>query len=187
MIDFSSTLEIHQGRSWPNYTFNHKFTICDQQDISTTVKEITLNFKNISNLELIYKKDLNETIVDNNKIIQDQILIIKRVYVDDILLDIDLIKENSQYWPNYHQTYLDYCLANNITIEQGPIMKLDFYQSGTWNFNFAENFWAWYAKIKLDRDTHYMDDDEIKLYISSSVTENMDLLEKLKGLLDVQH
>jgi hypothetical protein len=81
---------------------------------------------------------------------------LKKIWVEDILLDSALMLPHCEFIPNYHNGYLDYCKKNQITVEQ-KISTYDLYFNGLFTLNFKLPFWNWYALIKKQFDYTWKD------------------------------
>ena len=77
-------LEQHQGLSWPTYHFNLENSIIDQLNINEYTRTVTHTLVGIDTISITYIKNPNETVLQNNKILKDQTLTIKNIYVDEV-------------------------------------------------------------------------------------------------------
>jgi hypothetical protein len=184
-IIFNLEFEYHYGQSWPELQFTD--TVIDVQYCSVNqysqlvtysiqVAGSNLQFKNINKKE-------TDTIVENDQIVRDQIVRLKKIWVEDILLDSALMLSHCEFIPDYHNGYLDYCKKNQITVEQ-KISTYDLYFNGLFTLNFKLPFWNWYALIKKQRNQKYFTSGQIELYIGNQSDKHKELLQRLKNLLN---
>lgn len=182
MTIFAIELELHQGVTWPTYQFN-QITTANNKSINDNIKTVTYTMIPLDIIQLEYNKKVNETIIQDDIIIQDQSVRIKNIYADNILLDCNLLHQISHYTPNYTQSFLDYCNEHNIVPDLGPLHSYEFYHSGTWSFNPPANFWQWYSITRRENTIKYMNQSDIELYIGSSAAEHRLAMHELEELL----
>ena len=178
-------LEQHQGLSWPTYQFNLQNSIIGQNNINEYTRTVTHALSGVDTISITYIKNPNETVLQNGKILRDQTLTIKNIYVDDILLDLNLMLDRAEFLPNYNQQFLNHCRDNNIPIDMGPMHVGTFFHSGTWVLPLAEDFWAWYLDARNQRDNQYstLSQKEKELYLGNTSEHHQLLLNKLQDLL----
>jgi hypothetical protein len=173
------------GQTWPDLQFadnviNVQHCSVNQYSqlvtYSIQVAGSSLQFKNINKKE-------TDTIVENGQIVRDQIVRLKKIWVEDILLDSALMLTHCEFIPDYHNGYLDYCKKNQITVEQ-KISTYDLYFNGVFTLNFKLPFWSWYALIKKQQNQKYLTSDQIELYIGNQSDKHTELLQRLKNLLN---
>ena len=86
-------------------------------------------------------KDKNQTIVENGKIVQDQLLHIKTIEIDEI--DIGALVYEGSYTPEYHEPWATQQRSLGIdlpiTFKNVTIMG----HNGTWELKFTSPFYMW--------------------------------------------
>lgn len=176
-------LELHLGRTWPDYQFNFPASI-SSVDITDSSRLHTVVIENIDSAVILYLyKGENETVVADGKIIRDQKIKIKKVYVDDILLESNILEFNSLFIPQYNQSFINYCKDNNLKVDHSPVHSLDFYHSGQWILDFGSNFWTWYQKCRLDTAIKYMPAEQVDAFIGLFDSQTTVMLQNLKQKL----
>jgi len=182
---FILEFEYFCGQSWPILQFGHSLISTEQQSLDSCTKLVkhgvvvnnkTLEFFNVGKSE-------NDTVVCDGKIIQDQIVKFKNIWVDDILLDLTLLSDFIKFEPKYHQGYVDYCNERSIVVAD-VIKTYEFYFNGAFRLDFECPFWEWYADLRTQKDRCGLLPDQINLYIGESEENQTRLLQKLKELLN---
>ena len=87
----------------------------------------------------MYGKTVDETVVEDNKIVRDQLLCIKKIIINNI--DIDhLVFSHGRYWPDYPPHLRQSIPPLPMCLEK--IDTLGF--NGDWVFDFESPFEIWY-------------------------------------------
>ena len=184
MHKFKIILLLEKGLTWPTYVWSVDAVEIESTLLNShrkTVGYLINNCKNTIQLEYLHKST-EETIINSaGEILNDQTLKIDSVYVDDILLDQQFLFDHSEYNPNYRLDFINYCNENNIKLQTGPHQSTKFWHSGTWNFEFENNFWAWYS---LKRKTlNSLTVDQVSKYLGQSAEQIQIQLDDLKKYL----
>jgi hypothetical protein len=104
------------------------------------------------------QKIREETVVDQSgKILRDQQITIKSIFVDSILLDMHIVHDQSEFMPCYRQDFIEYCKHNSVDVDYGPCRTLDLFHAGTWRLNWIEPFWSWYQYQRRQRQKLHHD------------------------------
>ena len=86
-------------------------------------------------------KNKHDTVLENNKIIKDQLLHIKSIEIDEI--DIGALIFEGVYKPNYSKEWLsqETKKSNKLpeSIKNSPVLG----HNGTWTFTFTSPFYMW--------------------------------------------
>lgn len=181
-MKFDLTFEFRFGNSWPIIEIDN---VISTQETQIDEFNKIIKYSVDCNDRIFFKnsnKKENDTIVIDGKIVRDQIVILSKIHADDILLDLNVLLDQIEYIPEYHQGYINYCQEHNIDI-QSKLSTYDLYFNGLWEFKFQNPFWDWYAARRAALNEKFLDKDQIELYIGSTNTEHFILLEKLKNLL----
>jgi hypothetical protein len=184
-MNFKFEFEYTFGQSWPELKFQDLIIRNSEQLVSEYVKLITYEIEsNNSNIKFsnINKKKI-DTVVNQEQIVRDQNVQLKKIWVQDILLDSTLVLNYCEFIPEYHRGYLDYCTQNNITVGE-KISTYELYFNGDFTFEFELPFWQWYADARTQRNRKYLNDVQLELYVGDSNNQHRALLQKLKSLLD---
>jgi hypothetical protein len=178
-------LELHLGVTWPKYTVNQELS-CKETQISERIKKHKVVFDAVTSpLILDYTKFEGETVTSKNgEILFDQKLKINKIWIDNILLEQDLVKYSmSQFDPNYNTSYIEYCEQNQLTVDHGPLQILEFFHSGKWRFSFQVPFWNWYNNLMRERVAGKHNKNDLESYFGIEDDDNQQLILKLKELL----
>lgn len=184
-MKFQLELQFDCGLSWPKIEFASDVSLSETL-INEYKKSIIVSGELIDSLAFRNtNKSEKETILDSQgKIARDQVVSIKKIWVEDILLDLNLLAQYIIYKPVYHQGYINYCKVNNIDIKES-LQVYDLYFNGSWKINFQQPFWPWYADIRRKNDASNMLKQDAELYLGNSSGEYQDLIDKLVWLLNV--
>lgn len=172
------------GQTWPKLQFIDSVISVQRRSLSEYVDIVTYEINcQHSKLEFanVNKKE-TDTVVEHGHIVRDQVVKLKKIWVQDILLDLNLLLKHSEFAPDYHPGYLEYCKQNQITAEE-KISTYDFYFNGNFIMRYALPFWHWYAEIRKQHNQQYFTSDQIELYIGNSSDKNTELLSKLKKMV----
>jgi hypothetical protein len=169
------------GRTWPSFAFCPVAELISTIDIDSHTRrelyavDIDANQLQLSNLN----KHERDTIVENGVIVHDQILSIEKIWIDNILIDLNIVLPFISYTPHYHQGYLDYCKNNNVDAAN-TINTYDLHFNGIWQFEFELPFWSWYHQLRLMDLTRGLNQSQIERYIGQFDTETKQMLIALK-------
>jgi hypothetical protein len=178
--------DFYYGNSWPELVLSGDFVdlTITSNDVTNHVK--TLVYKFWTNSEIIIFKNTNkkddDTIIENNVIVRDQIVKFKNIRIDNILVRAQLLQPYITFLPSYSQGYLDSCDQNNI-IPETELHDTEFYFNGVLSFKFRTPFWPWYADLRRKEVLKYFSNKDIELYFGTGNTETQELLQKLKTLV----
>jgi hypothetical protein len=182
---FEFELMCKQGRSWPIISSGENgIVVTNESVIDDHTKQINITLKVAkSTVQLLNtNKTENETIVEGNTIVRDQQVSITKIRVDNILLDLHLIKDCISFTPQYHAGYINHCKQHGIIIEN-KLYTYDLYFNGTWEFNFEIPFWPWYACLKKQQAEKFMTADQSDLFLGIVNENHTASLCRLKTLL----
>jgi hypothetical protein len=86
-------------------------------------------------------KDKDQTVVKEGKIVKDQLLIIKRIDIDDI--DIGALVYEGMYTPEYPEPWATQQreAGNDLKDSFKNVTQMGF--NGTWSFKFSSPFYMW--------------------------------------------
>lgn len=147
---FRVELILNQGNTWPQWTVNQPSVIVSTIE-NKNQKIVTVDLTVTSN-QIVFSntgKTGNETIVENGKIVRDQILTINRLWANNILLEKDQISTVSAFYPIYQQDNIDYAVNNNVILLE-KLNQLDFYYNGNWVLEFERPFFIWYNNLLMN-------------------------------------
>ena len=86
-------------------------------------------------------KKVSQTIVEDGKIVKDQILHISNIEIDDISIG-NLIFEGV-YTPEYSRKWYEENLIKGITLPKTYKNTKELGYNGLWNFEFSSPFYMW--------------------------------------------
>jgi hypothetical protein len=154
------TLECYQGLTWPAASLTQCSASKNSRQLSEFVKLETycINLL-LPKIEIIFPyKAQEETVIDDQgQILRDQRVSIRSIFIDDISLDMHLVRDLSEYIPQYRHDFLEYCVLQGIGIDSGPSRTLDLFHAGTWQLTWAGSFWPWYQQQRRGRQKSYHD------------------------------
>jgi hypothetical protein len=181
-LQFEIELEYFLGINWP--TVNVDCISTSEYIVNDNTRCVKFLLDATDSISFLYKnKSESETVLENNQIIRDQAVKIKRIWCEDIALDLTLLLPCIKFSPEYNTGFLNYCSDHNITPDPSPF-PLELYHNGSWTFTFDKDFWAWYALLRSKEQLKYHTQDTIELYIGNNHTAHTELFEKLKSLLN---
>jgi hypothetical protein len=176
------------GQNWPDLVF---LTPVEQMSMqiknqSSTCKTVSYQFLTHSDQLSIRNnnKSENDTVVVNGEIVQDQIVKLQKIWIDNILLDYGLIKDSTQFVPEYSVGYLKYCESTN-TVPPTVTQDATWYFNGVYTFCYSLPFWNWYAAQRHCSIIKNFSQEEIDLYFGNQQDMHGDLLAELRNLLNV--
>ena len=180
---FELEFDYRCGQNWPVLDFS-AYCSLTEIPISEFNKKVTIKTK-IDDNQLVFKninKNEFDTVVENGTVVRDQSVRLNRMWVDDILINFNTVQQYIKFVPIYRDSFLKYCLQNNITVDYNPY-PLELFHNGQWSFSFKQPFWYWYADLIRDQTTKNFSKDEIELYLGVDTNSRLDSLIKLKELL----
>jgi len=177
-------LEISRGHNWPTILISD----CDISEIISDtgdVREILVRCCPTKNeIKLVRSnKDGSETVVVNGQILRDQTVTLKKIWVDDILLDLDLVLEMAVFRNEFTDDYINYCAERSVEMASVESHWHTWYFNGIWQWTFDEPFWPWYARQKRDYQNKHLSKEHIELYVGTSAKNHQDLMHTLRELL----
>tara|TARA_B110000503_G_C7098971_1_gene392936 strand:+ start:297 stop:770 length:474 start_codon:yes stop_codon:yes gene_type:complete len=101
-------------------------------------REFTSDEKTINSFQIILKdKDKYQTVVENDKIIKDQLLTIENLEIDE--MDLTSIIHNQKYYPTYNTEYVE----KNPELPKFVTNTLTMGHNGYWEIQFTSPFYLW--------------------------------------------
>jgi hypothetical protein len=181
---FDLEFEFTYGQSWPKLEFFQDIVKIKEVPVNNYKKLVTFSvdiqqFPFV--IENVNKKE-SDTLVENNVIIQDQIVKLQNIWAENILLNLGLLINYTNFVPNYHNGYLNYCKEHNIVLESS-LQSYSFYFNGKFYLNFELPFWHWYAQIRKPIQSD-LSQQQINLYIGEIGNDQVEHLRNLKDLLN---
>lgn len=135
----------------------------------------------LKHLHLHFSKTPNDTVLDAaGQIVRDQTVSIKNLWINNILVPPNFLARHSDYYPSYHQSFIDYCIKNNAIVNHGPLNEIKFWHAGTWRFDPILPFWDWYCCEESKQEDSKLDPDLIG-YSKGHVQQQ---LKKLKDVIE---
>jgi hypothetical protein len=147
-------LKLDKGLSWPEINFNTSSRLINETEISAYQKSQLWHIDVLEQFEMTYpNKDANETIVDSSGVIvRDQTLEICNVWYQEIKLNLQIFAAMTNFYPNYRNDFIDYCVQHNIVVDPGPLHQTKFWHAGTLTADFSGDFWWRYKKLRVNND-----------------------------------
>lgn len=174
------------GNSWPVLEFDSRCSdiALTSADISEFKKSVTVSCYTDSigfNITRLSKQH-NDTVMKDGIIVRDQVVHLDSILVDDILLDLNIIKDYCVYTPVYTVGYLDWCKTTNIT-PPTTICEQSWYFNGAFSLNYQLPFWDWYANTCRQHTVSNFNSQDIETYFGADRSEHNELLTQLKQLI----
>ena len=93
-MNFEIELIYYYGNSWPTVQIEN--SVISETVIDKSTKNIVILINDVSDELVLTKtgKTDSDTVVENNIIVRDQFIEIKSIRADNILLDLNLIKDH---------------------------------------------------------------------------------------------
>lgn len=174
-----------RGLTWPDLSINHCVSVEDK-DVTDVEKTQLVTCDLLSNSIVVVRqnKTAQDTITENETIVRDQTVTLERLWVDDILLDLDLVLSLSCFKNDFPEGYIEYCKQHSI--ESAPVESHwhTWYFNGVWTWNIEQPFWPWYSNQRKEKQSRYHSKKDLELYLGTSGHQHENLLNKLKGLLN---
>jgi len=148
VIEFE--LLLIKGVNWPTFTLNHDYTSTIEYENDNT-KQIKITVHN-PNTEIIFtysNKTRNDVIINNGEIVLNQCVLIKKIWINEILIDINLLNDNFCFYPKYDIYYIAKCKRENVELEK-VIHTVELFHNGELHFNYTQPFFQWYNQKHLD-------------------------------------
>lgn len=176
--------EYNKGLSWPELLIRDTVD-ATMSDVTEFKRRVYITCAPAQNSLLINRinKTGSETLVKNGVIIRDQTVTLEKIWVDDILVDLDLILQLSVFVNDFPSEYLEYCKTNNIESAPRDSHWPIWYFNGTWEWSYQVPFWNWYATEKIERQSRYHFGQNRELYIGTNAKDHRELLDELKKRL----
>jgi hypothetical protein len=86
-------------------------------------------------------KSTDQCILENGKIIKDQILYIKKIEIDDI--DIGTLVYEGVFYPEYDKKWAEEQQKNNVQLPESIKQINSLGHNGTWKLTFNSPFYMW--------------------------------------------
>jgi hypothetical protein len=171
-----------KGLSWPTLSFNNSVeTKVIPVDEYTQTILVTCQSSNQVIFVNRTGKTGQETIVVDGNIVRDQTVTLEKIWVDEILLDIDMILEEACFVNDFPLDYIEYCKKQNIALAATESHWNTWYFNGVWTYKFNVPFWPWYFKKRKEKQFKYHSEKDREMFIGSN--EHQSLLGELKKLL----
>lgn len=185
-MHFELEFEFFQGINWPVLEFSGEVLTVNDTVLSEYHKRVNIKIDPKGNILTFNNTNKNDydTIVEDGKIIRDQSIKLNNIWVDDILLNLNLVLSNIQFIPNYKDGFLKFCQENNIVVDYNPY-PFALFHNGCWKFSFEIPFWEWYSRQRQHHVNKNFSNTEIEMYIGKNYDSTKNDLIKLKKLLDV--
>lgn len=177
-------LELCRGVTWPSINI--------EGTVDTVVIDKTENLRNViitcypaNNQVVLHRinKQVSDTVVRNGEIVQDQTVSLKKIWVDNILLDTDLILNLAMYRNAFSQDYLDYCAQQHLDPEPVQTHWHTWYFNGIWQWQFEQPFWIWYCQQRQNKQKLGLTKEQVELYVGTGTDKHQHLMQQLKTLL----
>ena len=182
--DFNSTFSVE----WPKIKIIHNQKVIKTHVCDKNMCEFFIVPQKINLIEIHYfNKTEKHTIVRQGKILSDQSLELKSVYVDDVLLDNWFIT-NGLYYPEYFKGFLKDHAKQRIN-EPLPVKiksQKIWHFPGKFKFeSFSKNFYDWYFnKMNNYVEINFMDKDPLRVdKFKGSLDPHKDIVDELKKYL----
>lgn len=184
-MQFELEFEFQLGKHWPILEFADEFLLTESL-VNEKTKRVNVIVNTDKEIFEFKNKNKNEydTIVVNGVIVQDQTVKLKKIWIDDILLDCNLIRPFINFVPEYRNSFVQYCTENNIDIDYNPY-PFELFHNGVWSFKFKKPFWGWYSSIRQQQIKENFTSHEIELYLGTETQDRQNSLLQLKKLLNV--
>lgn len=180
--------EFFLGRNWPELIM---LSSVDQlsvhvTDLSPLHKRAVYQFSTTHDQIIIRNNNKTEhdTVVVDGIIVQDQIVKLQKIWVDNILLDYQLIQPSTQFMPEYSDGYIEYCNCNNV-VPPETTQDPNWYFNGVYSLCYNVPFWNWYATQRHNNVIKHFSQEEIDLYFGNQQDMHSGLMIELKNLLNV--
>jgi hypothetical protein len=177
-------LELCRGVTWP--------TIKIEDTVNTVVIDKTENLRNViitccpaNNQVLLHRtnKQGPDTVISDGKIVRDQTVGLKKIWVDNILLDTHLVLDLAVYRNEFSQDYFDYCAQQHIDPEPVQTHWHTWYFNGTWQWQFEQPFWVWYCQQRQNKQKLGLTKEQVELYVGTGTDKHQQLMQQLRTLL----
>ena len=184
MIRVLIEFEFHRAVNWPQLEIPGQYSV-DEHLIDTDTKTARYSFESSSTVIQIANVNKTEldTVVVDGKIVRDQFVTLRNFWVDEIMLDLDLVKEHCRFVPKYSVGYLDFCKVNDI-VPPPSTQDFTWYFNGEFEFKYDLPFWDWYDQIARQQVSKHFSSNEIEMYFGTATTDHVDLVRELKNLLE---
>ena len=153
-------LECYQGATWPVISLGHHGELQNHRALSDSARlesyRVDISLSKIE-IEFAYKAREETVVDDQGQILKDQRISVKSIFIDDILLDMRLVRDLSAFMPRYRDDFIAYCQQKSIEIDPGPCRTLDLFHAGTWTLGWDGSFWPWYQQQRRLRQKSYHD------------------------------
>jgi hypothetical protein len=146
-LEFEITLK--KCANWPQYTFNQPYESQVEFE-NDNIKRVKVFIENpLDEIILTYtNKTSKDTIVVNNQIIADQSLSITKFWVNNVVIDLLLLKEEFKFFPKYDAQYIADSKRENKILPE-VLSTVDLYYNGNLHFNIIQPFFIWYNKKQI--------------------------------------
>jgi hypothetical protein len=139
-------LKLFKGTDWPQWNFEQPYTV-----VSTVENDLVQNVKVNVNLESTstsivlnnFGKSINDTVIEQDKIVRDQAIEIQKIWVNGVLLELMALQDWFEFYPQYQQSDQEYADQNGISLPRCRNETKLFY-NGRWQFKFDQPFFYWY-------------------------------------------
>ena len=177
-------LKLFKGTDWPKWNFEQPYTVVSAvendhiQNIKVNIRlddtdtKITLNN---------FGKSINDTVIENNKIVRDQSIEIQKIWVNGVLLELLTLQDSFEFYPKYQQS--DWAYAH----EKGTHLptcrnETKLHYNGSWHFEFEQPFFYWYndqLMAGLSNSNHWVKQSNLGMASESQLQRLDNLLAQL--------
>jgi len=191
MLDYSlhaKTVELDlrlvKGTNWPKWDFEQPYTVVStmQNDhVQHTKVKIALGPNDTSITLNNFGKDANDTVIEHNLIVRDQVIEIVKIWVNGVLLELLALQDVFEFYPNYEKSHREYAIQNQISL---PVCRHDtaLFYNGRWSFKFEQPFFHWYNNklvVGFNSMNHWVKQSHLGLADDSQLQRLDKLLDQL--------
>lgn len=176
--------ELYKGITWPTITIENTVDVA-VIDQTENLQRIIITCCPTDNQVVLHRtnKQGSETVIVDGQIVQDQTVSLKKIWVNDILLDTDIILDVAVYRNEFSKDYFDYCAQQKVDPLPVETHWHTWYFNGIWLWQFEQPFWAWYCQQRQNKQLIGFTNEQVELYVGTGVNEHQFLMQQLKKLL----
>lgn len=135
---------LHKGVNWPKLFLNCKST-SETLIINESTKKV--NYFVDSEPDKLVFTYLNKTSADTSQTF-DQCVILQNLYINNIKIDLNIIKEGIVLYPKFSKEYVIQCNNQNIDLPT-KVFTNEFYFNGQIVLEYKKPFFEWYHQLQL--------------------------------------
>lgn len=153
---FKIEFRLTKGDFWPQWTINQPNKLLTEEYINDYEKLVLIEIDIVSDeLTIVnFGKTINSTVIAGNEILRVQSLSVNKIWANNILLEIGVIKHHAKFIPIYEPWDIKYANENQIELPQST-EHLEFYFNGSWYFKIHQPFFQWYNQLIIDNLMKY--------------------------------